>query len=124
MWSSAGATDNESALHHAARQGLIEVTKHLLEQGADPNAKDAKGRTPLHSAIACDRYHEFHILLRSRATDIDSKSVPPHTLVVFSLTHPYKGIEEGVMTQKIMLSLSEKKNSFPTYFSALRNSNK
>ncbi|XP_042203328.1 ankyrin repeat domain-containing protein 54-like, partial [Homarus americanus] len=36
-----------TALHHAALNGCLGVTQHLVEAGLDPNAKDKLGQTPL-----------------------------------------------------------------------------
>ena len=44
---SAQAVPHETALHGAAARGLNEFVKLLAEHGADLQAKDANGRTPL-----------------------------------------------------------------------------
>ena len=42
-----------TALHRAAKDGLVDVVKDLLEKGAhDPNRRDSKGKTPLMYAAA------------------------------------------------------------------------
>ena len=41
----------ETPLHDAAFAGDVETVKALLAAGADPNARDVGGRTPLHGAV-------------------------------------------------------------------------
>lgn len=42
----------ETALHHAAARGSLEIARLLLARGADPRAKDAAGRIPATVAAA------------------------------------------------------------------------
>jgi hypothetical protein len=44
-------TQGRSALHGAAMWGMTDVVKFLKEQGADLNAKDRRGYTPLDYAL-------------------------------------------------------------------------
>jgi ankyrin repeat protein len=44
---SAAAVPHETALHGAAARGLNDFVKFLADHGADLQAKDANGRTPL-----------------------------------------------------------------------------
>lgn len=46
-------TDKFSSLHCAAMFSNYQVTKYLLENGADPNMKDASGNTPLMTNYDC-----------------------------------------------------------------------
>jgi cytohesin len=56
-------------LHCAARYGHKEVAELLIAQGADVNAKDARGRTPISLAINQGR-KEIAKLLLSRSADV------------------------------------------------------
>jgi ankyrin repeat protein len=43
-------TEGKTPLHWAAGSGRAEVVKYLIDVGADANAKDSKGMTPLAEA--------------------------------------------------------------------------
>ena len=42
--------DGMTLLHFASKNSYLEMVKHLLENGANIEATDCIGRTPLHSA--------------------------------------------------------------------------
>ncbi|HUP26839.1 MAG TPA: ankyrin repeat domain-containing protein, partial [Chloroflexia bacterium] len=52
-----------TALHGAAMFGLVEMARWLLEHGANPNAQDYEGKTPLKIALA-NSNEELSQLLR------------------------------------------------------------
>lgn len=54
-------------LHHAARQGDLASLRSRLQQGADPNAKDANGRTALLDAVAGGQIEAARVLLDAGA---------------------------------------------------------
>jgi ankyrin repeat protein len=76
-WSSVqtgGATD----LHAVAEGGHVAQVRALLDQGADPNARDAEGRTPLHLAAANGHQATAEALLDGGA-DINARDADGHT---------------------------------------------
>lgn len=53
----------ETALHLAARYARADAAKRLLDAGADTNAQDGTGRTPLHAAVTADAQGVFQVSL-------------------------------------------------------------
>lgn len=51
------SAEGETALHLAASRGSTGKAEFLLSKGAEVNARDRKGYTPLHKAV---RYHSFN----------------------------------------------------------------
>jgi hemoglobin len=61
-----------TALHMAARRGNVEVAAGLLDCGADIEARDSLGDTPLRRSVNCNKI-EVAALLLSRGADRDSR---------------------------------------------------
>lgn len=61
-----------TALHMAARRGNLEVAEALLDCGADMEARDSFGDTPLRRSVNCDRTRVASLLL-SMGADGHSK---------------------------------------------------
>lgn len=55
-------------LHMAARRGFAQIAQTLLEYGADMNAQDRKGDTPLDRAIHCRKDAVAQLLVERGAT--------------------------------------------------------
>jgi hemoglobin len=61
-----------TALHMAARRGSVDVAEALLDCGANIEARDSLGDTPLRRSVNCDQA-EVTKLLISRGADVHSK---------------------------------------------------
>jgi len=67
------AKAHDISIHKAATLGNIEAVKQHLAAGADVNAKDKYGRTPLHTAVDGD-YKELIELLIAEGADVNANS--------------------------------------------------
>ena len=63
----------EDSIHVAARIGKIKAVQQHLDAGADVNAKDEKGSTPLYWA-AWDGYKKVAELLIAKGADVNAKN--------------------------------------------------
>ena len=61
-----------TALHMAARRGSVDVAQALLDCGANIEARDSLGDTPLRRSVNCDRVSVARLLV-SRGADVHSK---------------------------------------------------
>lgn len=61
--------DGSTAVHRSVEKNSIEAVKTLLELGASPNYKDAKGLTPLYLSVTNNTDHTLtETLLHDHAT--------------------------------------------------------
>uniref|UniRef100_A0A8C1WN15 Notch receptor 3 n=1 Tax=Cyprinus carpio TaxID=7962 RepID=A0A8C1WN15_CYPCA len=88
----------ETALHLAARYARADAAKRLLDAGADANAQDNAGRTPLHAAVAADAQGVFQILIRNRATDLDARMYDGSTALILAARLAVEGMVEELIT--------------------------
>lgn len=76
--------DNETALHYATRCEDSRITHLLLNNGADKEAKDIYGQTPLFGAIFCLNFKQINMFLKygCNPNAVDSKgNTPLHFLI-------------------------------------------
>uniref|UniRef100_A0A8C5KFS9 Notch 3 n=1 Tax=Jaculus jaculus TaxID=51337 RepID=A0A8C5KFS9_JACJA len=87
----------ETALHLAARYARADAAKRLLDAGADTNAQDHSGRTPLHTAVTADAQGVFQILIRNRSTDLDARMADGSTALILAARLAAEGMVEELI---------------------------
>ena len=80
-------------MHKAAKEGNIDAVKLHLGAGADVNAKDGEGQTPLHPA-AFKGDKEIAELLISQGADVDAKDENGDTPLNWAAAGGHKEIAE------------------------------
>ncbi|XP_008586283.1 PREDICTED: LOW QUALITY PROTEIN: neurogenic locus notch homolog protein 3-like [Galeopterus variegatus] len=87
----------ETALHLAARYARADAAKHLLDAGADTNAQDHSGRTPLHTAVTADIEGVFQILIRNCSTDLDARMADGSMALILAARLAVEGMVEELI---------------------------
>jgi len=59
--------NHDSGLHLAVQSGRVDAARYLLEQRADPNARNSAGSTPIHLAAGAGQLSCVGLLARSKA---------------------------------------------------------
>lgn len=76
--------NGRTALHEAAEWGAHEIAQALILAGANPDARDLCGKTPLHWVCRCAKPSVGHVLLQANAdpsaTTFDNSWTPLHYL--------------------------------------------
>jgi ankyrin repeat protein len=84
-----------TALHMAARRGNTGVADALLDGGADIEARDSAGDTPLRRAVNCDKADAAKLLI-ARGADPHSKGSRGLTPVLAARSDRMKLLFKGI----------------------------
>ncbi|MDX1294803.1 MAG: ankyrin repeat domain-containing protein [Sulfurimonadaceae bacterium] len=89
--------DNQkSILMYAIWLGNDDAVNHLLEKGADVNARDSEGVTPLLLAIYKDRT-EIALELIKQGADVNATAKDGSTPIIMSTFRENKVVEEAIL---------------------------
>lgn len=98
---------SETSLHLAARYARADAAKRLIDGGADCNAKDATGQTPLHTAIRSDARGVFEILLRNRTSDLNARNSVGVTPLILAARLANEGMVEQLVLSNCDLNVAD-----------------
>ncbi|XP_064612506.1 rabankyrin-5-like [Liolophura sinensis] len=76
-------------------QGMTRIAKLLLDSGANANAQDTEGNTPIHRAIFCKNEPVFSILLQHGNLDLELQNLDGHTALWMALKAAMENSEKG-----------------------------
>lgn len=107
-----------SALHFAARNGVIEVIKLLLDAKADVNDKSNFGQTPLHLASVYGQRDAVGLLL-SRGADIRETDKDGWTALHSAAYNGHESIVESLLQEGALVDAQAEDGSTALHWAAL-----
>ncbi|KAL8213230.1 UNVERIFIED_CONTAM: hypothetical protein K2H54_061573 [Gekko kuhli] len=114
-------SSGETPLHLAARYSRADAARRLLASGADANARDQWGRTPLHSAIAADALGVFQILLRHRQTDLDASAHDGSSPLILATRLGVENMVEELVANRVDIGATDKRGKSALHWAAAVN---
>ena len=104
-------------LRLAAEKGNIEAVKKNLADGADVNADDGGGVTPLHLAAMKGHQHIVYLriveLLITKGADVNAKDEEGHTPLYFAAVRDHKEITELLIAAGADVNAKNKYSATP-----------
>jgi uncharacterized protein len=86
-------------LHWASRRaGNIQIIQLLIDKGANVNAKNPRGWTPLIAALET-QHREAADLLLEKGADVGAKNALGLTALYWARKHGYREIEEKLIAR-------------------------
>ena len=124
----AGADVNENVLsaplHAAALNGHKEIAELLIAKGADVDAKDALGNTPLYNTIlfnaALDGYKEIAELLIQNSADVNAQDKNGNTPLHEAATSGLKEVVELLIANGAVVNAKKKFGRTPLHGAATK----
>ncbi|OQR85191.1 protein kinase [Achlya hypogyna] len=85
-------------LIEAVATGDIAAAKELLVQGADPNAVDEAGETPLHVAVRCNERRLLELLLGTKGVDTSVRDKDGYTPLIAAIKQGHRRFAQEIYT--------------------------
>ena len=101
------------ALHKAAYYGHINIIHFLIQEGADPDALNKKGKTPLHEAVYADQPEAVRVLLENGADPLKKDSNGNSLLHV--LRYKSKTIGDMLLAEGLSINAKNREGQTPLF---------
>jgi ankyrin repeat protein len=111
--------NREEELFAAVRTGQLRKAVRALKKGADANARNGQGRTPLHQAVA-GRKADFVELLAGRGADINAGDKTGETPLHIAADADDRQMAELLIANGADVNAGDRKGRTPLHIAALK----
>ena len=115
----AGQASAEADIYWAIRTGDMPSVAALLESGADVNAPDEEGMTPLHWAAVSTQPEMVRLLLDSGA-DVNARDVLGRTPLHYAAVSNHKQIIDDLLGSSATVDAADEQGNTPLHMAARR----
>ena len=98
--------NNNSTIHEATQNGLIEKVQRMVEQGTDVNTRDDYGRTPLHIASAQNHTIDMRVLIELGA-DVNAQDGQNRTPLMYAAADGKKGAAVLLVSERANVDIKD-----------------
>ncbi|MDR2806579.1 MAG: ankyrin repeat domain-containing protein [Puniceicoccales bacterium] len=100
----------ETLLHRMAGMGKLDVVAYLLKQGADINAQDDLGKTPIRWALEFQQFPVMEFLMSTDGIDMNKTDESGQTPLCYAVKHNLVNIVNFLIERGVDASVPNSKN--------------
>jgi hypothetical protein len=106
------------AMHDAVKTASLSQLQSLLQNNPNPDARDSKVRTPLHTAAKFGRSSQLDLLLERKDVDIDAVDIHKETPLHLAAMYNHAECVEKLLKAGANTDIADERGHLPRYYAS------